>query len=252
MGEKKSDSNMLVPGAIIVAGVIIAGAIMYSNNPNIGQGLRQGQPQGTAVEGSGGTEDQPSDVPSSTNNIKPVTKDDHIRGSIDAPVTIVEFSDTECPFCKRFHETMRQVLNEYGGKVSWVYRHFPLDALHSKARKEAEATECAAELGGNEKFWAYLDRLFEVTPSNNLLEEGELSKIAVYIGLNTTAFQKCLESGTYKDEIQKDLDDAISSGGLGTPYSILIGPDGKKSVISGAQPLAAVKSVIDAALAQQE
>lgn len=92
---------------------------------------------------------------------------DHIRGSRDAPVTLLEYSDLECPFCKQFHTTLQRATQEYDGKVRWVYRHFPLDALHSKARKEAEAAECAAAQG---KFWEFLDRLFAVAPSNNGLE----------------------------------------------------------------------------------
>jgi protein-disulfide isomerase len=143
---------------------------------------------------------------------------------------------------------MKQVMDEYDGKVAWVYRHFPLDAIHSKARREAEATECAAELGGNEKFWAYIDRLFEITPSNNGLDDEELTNIAGYVGLNTQAFLGCLNSGRHKDSVAEDLQDALNSGGQGTPYSILIGLDGKKIVISGAQPYSNVKAIIDSAL----
>src|SRR6185436_7093141 len=85
--------------------------------------------------------------------MEPVTEKDHILGNPNAEVIMVEYSDLECPFCKEFHSTLRRVMNEYGkdGKVAWVYRHFPIDSLHPKARKEAEATECAAELGGESK-----------------------------------------------------------------------------------------------------
>jgi protein-disulfide isomerase len=105
-------------------------------------------------------------------NLDPVTEKDHIFGNPQAEMVIVEYSDLECPFCKRFHETMIQIMSEYGkeGKVAWVYRHFPLDAIHSKARREAEAVECAGELGGNDKFWAYVNKLVEITPSNNQLD----------------------------------------------------------------------------------
>lgn len=105
-------------------------------------------------------------------NLDPVTEKDHIAGNPNAELLIVEYSDPECPFCKRFHETMMQVMNEYGktDKVAWVYRHFPLDSIHSKARKEAEAIECAGELGGNDKFWEYLNKLEEITPANNQLD----------------------------------------------------------------------------------
>jgi protein-disulfide isomerase len=105
-------------------------------------------------------------------NLDPVTEKDHISGDTKAELVIIEYSDPECPFCKRFHETMTQVMSEYGkaGKVAWVYRHFPLDAIHSKARKEAEAIECAGELGGNEKLWEYVNTLYKITPANNQLD----------------------------------------------------------------------------------
>src|SRR3990172_9010082 len=101
--------------------------------------------------------------------LRPVSKGrDHIRGDPAAPVTLVEYSDFECPFCKRFHGTVKKLVDESGGRVRWVFRHFPLDDLHPvKARKEAVASECAAELGGNDAFWKFADRFFELTPSNN-------------------------------------------------------------------------------------
>ncbi len=142
-------------------------------------------------------------------------------------------------------------MNEYQGKAAWVYRHFPLDSLHSKARKEAEATECANELGGNEKFWAYLDRLFEITPANNGLSAEELPKIAQFVGLDKTKFEQCLQSGKYAAHVAEDLADATKSGGQGTPYTVVIAQNGKKFVVSGAQPYAAVKSIIDIALSER-
>ena len=145
---------------------------------------------------------------------------------------------------------MQQVIDEYGkkGEVAWVYRHFPLDALHSKARKEAEATECANELGGNVAFWNYIDRLFEVTPSNNGLDLAQLPVIAKNIGLDQSAFKTCLDSGKFADYVSRDLDDARAAGGSGTPYSIVIAANGEKFTINGAQPFEEVKRVIDLAL----
>ncbi len=127
--------------------------------------------------------------------VKPVDGEDHIRGNPNAPVKLVEFSDFECPFCKRFHPIMKRLMEEYGkeGKVAWVYRHFPIDSLHSKARKEAQAAECANELGGNEAFWTFTDKLFAVTPSNNRLDLGLLPRVAEEIGLDRAAFEACLE-----------------------------------------------------------
>jgi protein-disulfide isomerase len=186
--------------------------------------------------------------------VKPVDSEDHILGSRDAPVKLIEFSDYECPFCKRFHVTMKRLMDEYGkdDRVAWVYRHFPLDAIHSKARKEAQAAECANELGGNEAFWAYSDRLFEVTPSNNRLDLALLPQIAREIGLDGAKFEVCLEGdargGKYADHIEADVQDATASGGVGTPFSLVIAPNGKILTVNGAQPYAAVKSLIGLAL----
>lgn len=180
--------------------------------------------------------------------VAPVIEKDHVRGAKNAKVTLVEFSDTECPFCKRFHSTMQQVTEKYPNDVRWVYRHFPLDSLHAKARKEAEATECAAELGGEEKFWPYLDRLFEVTPSNDRLELSELPNIADFVGLNRAKFEECLKSGRHAGRVAEQLADASNAGGDGTPYTVLIAPNGEKIPLSGALPFEKVAQVIDRAL----
>jgi len=239
----------MIPMAVLIAGVLIAGAVFYS-------GSNSSNSQTAAV---GDTVAQQAPPPSfnsgSADNIKPVSSDDHILGSPNAPVKIVEFSDLECPFCKRFHPTMQQVMDEYGksGQVAWVYRHFPLDQIHSKARREAAATELANELGGNEKFWAYLDRLFEITPANDRLELSQLVQIAKDVGLPTKPFQDLVDKndirgGKYADHIESDYQDSLASGGSGTPYSIVIAPNGKTFPVTGAQPYSALKSIIELAL----
>ena len=190
-------------------------------------------------------------------SVKPVNGEDHIIGSLDAPVKLIEFSDFECPFCKRFHLVMKRLMNEYAkdGKVAWIYRHFPLDSLHSKARKEAQAAECANELGGNEAFWSYTDTLFEVTPSNDRLDLAVLPRIAQDIGLDRAKFEACLagdaRGGKYAAHIEADVQDATASGGTGTPYSLVVAPNGKVFTINGAQPYRAVKSIIELALKQK-
>jgi len=176
-----------------------------------------------------------------------VTDQDHIRGKKDAKVAIIEFSDLECPFCKRFHESMKQVHTAYGDKVAWVYRHFPLDSLHPKARKEAEATECAAELGGNDGFWKYIDRLIEVTPSNNQLDLAQLPIIAKEVGLDQGKFTTCLNSGKYAKKVQEHTDQAVAAGGNGTPYSVILVGD-QKIPVNGAVPFEQLKSMIDSVL----
>ena len=189
--------------------------------------------------------------------VKPVSAEDHIRGDANAPVKVVEFSDFECPFCKSFHSSMKQVMEDYAkdGKVAWVYRHFPLDQIHSKARKEAQATECAAELGGNKAFWAYADRLFEIAPSNNRLDLALLPNIAQDTGLDRAQFETCLtgdqNGGKFAAHIEANLQDGSASGASGTPYSLVIGPKGNIFPINGAQPTEAIKAIIDAALKEE-
>lgn len=237
--ENEATQNpYLVPASIVLAGLLIAAAVLYTNNSS----SRNSPPP-----------NENNQAVNVLENLKPITTDDHILGDPKATIKIVEFSDTECPFCKMFHQTMHQVINEYGPKkqVAWIYRHLPLDGLHPKARKEAEATECAAKLGGHEAFWKYLDRIFEITPSNNGLDPQELPKIAEHVGLEPKAFRECLESGEFKNKVQTQVEEAASIGGRGTPYSVLIAPDGQKFAVSGAQPYESLKEVIDQMLSKK-
>lgn len=93
--------------------------------------------------------------------LKPVSADDHIRGDKNARILLVEYSDIQCPYCKRFHPTVNRALSDYNGQIAWVYRHFPLEGLHPLARPAAEATECAASMGGEDAFWKMLDKMNE-------------------------------------------------------------------------------------------
>src|SRR3989344_3696674 len=133
-------NNLLIPVAIVIAGALIAGAVYLGGATGDGAIVPQAGAQTGDME-----------------QMNAIASGDHIRGNPDAPVIIVEYSDFECPFCKRFHETMQQATAEYGDQVAWVYRHFPLDQLHSKARKEAVASECASEL-----VESFAERAFEI------------------------------------------------------------------------------------------
>ncbi|MBI2297320.1 MAG: thioredoxin domain-containing protein [Betaproteobacteria bacterium] len=186
--------------------------------------------------------------------MRPVAKGrDHIRGNPAAPVTLVEYSDFECPFCKSFHPTVMQLVKEFKGQLKWVYRHFPLDEIHPvKARKEAAASECAAELGGNDAFWKFADRFYELTPSNNKTDvDTVLPQIAREIGLDAAKFASCLASGRHDRRVEEDLQNAFATGGRGTPWSIIVSKSGKKYPLSGAQPYATVKQLVDLALREK-
>ncbi len=238
--QGKSRQDYILPVSIVAAALIIGVALVY----NAG---KQGSPAKNPSPNEGSQKEQPLGIGSAI-NVKPVSAADHIFGDPNAPVKIVEFSDLECPFCKQFHQTMRSAMALYEGKVAWIFRNFPLPQLHSKAPKEAQAAECAAKLGGNDAFWQYIDTVFEITPSNNGLDGSELPKIAQKIGINVNDFNTCLSGDYGKDTIQAQSEDAVNSGAQGTPYSVVIAPDGSKSTINGAMPLEQVKSAIDAAL----
>ncbi|HEY4502699.1 MAG TPA: DsbA family protein [Candidatus Paceibacterota bacterium] len=207
MDEK--ERNYAIPGAIVIAGLIIAASLLYVNRSD------KTVTQQPTNNGS---------VASAELLIPDITAEDHILGNPEADFVIVEYSDTECPFCKDFHYSLHSIIDTYGkeGKVAWVYRNFPIVSLHSKAPQEAEAIECAAKLGGNDIFWNYLDNIFDTTPSNNGLPASELPRIAERVGLNKNAFEDCLNSGLYTDKVRTQVQEAQDAGGRGTPFSIIV------------------------------
>jgi len=178
--------------------------------------------------------------------IPEVTDKDHVRGNINnAKVVLIEYSDLECPFCKKFDPVMKQVLKEYDGKVAWVYRHYPLP-FHENAQKEAEASECAADLGGNITFWNYIDAIIDRTTSNGkgfALEK--LVPLAEELGLDGNRFKTCLDRGTYEQKIKQEKDDASLGGISGTPTTIIIPVSGKRDIISGAISYEQIKQQLD-------
>lgn len=166
------------------------------------------------------------------------------RGDKNADVAIVTFSDTECPFCKRFHGVMQQVMDEYKGKVKWIYRNFPLEQLHSYAPKEAEALECANDLGGTDVMWKYLDKVMELTQSNDGLPPAKLPEIAAMVGINRAKFETCLSSGKFTAAVQASIQASVAAGGTGTPYSVIMKGD-TKIPVPGAVPFSQMKAYLD-------
>lgn len=184
--------------------------------------------------------------PTSTENLPAIDpKEDHIRGDITkATVAVVEYSDFECPFCKRHHPTMQQIMQTYGDQVVWVYRHFPL-SFHPNAQKAAEASECANELGGNETFWKFTDGVFAL----DTLSNDAFVTVAKNVGLNETTFKQCLDSGKYAQHIQEDMNGGSQAGVNGTPGNIVVNlKTDENRIVSGAQPFASFKAAIDTLL----
>ncbi len=247
----KDPSKLLVPG--LVALLIVAAFLVGSLWTKVQMLEKDGVPiKGTTAQQAGTEPTQPNPltaVKAETLNIPKVTGEDHIKGDKGAKLTWIEYSDLECPFCKKIHPDLQKMLSEYSGKVAWVYRHFPIASLHSKAPKEAEAAECAAELGGNDAFWKFVDRLFEVTPANDGLDPKQLPQIAADVGLSRGAFQTCLDGGKYASHVQSDLDGGSKAGVNGTPGNFLLDDKGNAWVIPGAVPYTTIKQVVDSALA---
>jgi protein-disulfide isomerase len=164
-----------------------------------------------------------------------------VKGPATAPVTLVEFTDFHCPFCKQVQPTLDQLLAKYDGKVKLVYRDFPIDQLHPQARKVHEAARCAHDQG---KFWAFHDRLYATAPKAS---PQELKAYAQEVGLDAPAFEQCLASGKYRAAVQKDEDDGIRAGVTGTPAFFVNG-----RLLSGAQPLESFVRLIEEELARAQ
>lgn len=166
-----------------------------------------------------------------------ITQADHVRGNFNAPITLVEFSDFECPFCGRHYPTVNKILAEYPGKVRLVYKHFPL-SFHPNAQKASEAAECAGAQG---KFWEYHDILFEKQSSGYSVEK--FKTWAEQLGLNTTKFDTCLDSGASAGIVQTDAQEGGAKGVNGTPATFVNG-----QLVSGALPYETFKQIIESEL----
>ncbi len=220
---KKPDLLTILIGILLV--LTLANSYMtfklYSKFDSLGGGNNNGQPV-----------NQPSKVQVSA-------EEDAVKGSKNAPVTIIEFSDYQCPFCAKFYlETFPQIEESYikTGKVKFVYRDFPL-GFHQFAQKAAEASECADEQG---KFWEYQDKIFK---NQQVLDIANLKQYAKDLGLDAAKFNDCLDSGKMASEVQKDLKDGQSYGVDGTPAFFI-----NDIFVGGAQPFSVFQQVIEQAL----
>ncbi|MDP3244740.1 MAG: thioredoxin domain-containing protein [bacterium] len=166
-----------------------------------------------------------------------VGKNDHVRGDFNAPITLVEFSDFECPFCERHYPTLKKILSDYDGKVRLVYKHFPL-SFHPNSQKAAEASECADE---QDKFWQYHDRLFENQAAGYSVDK--FKQWADELGLSTKKFNDCLDTDKYVGKVAADEQEGQTKGVQGTPATFING-----QLISGALPYESFKQIIDGLL----
>ena len=267
--DNKNSKTLAI--AIVVAAVIVAAAVFYlgtqlAGRPDearvvalieerLGQGSASSDEAFNARVERGivafiekqqrAQAEQPAQL---ARNVPPPSKDDHTYGNPDAPVTLIEYSDFECPFCKRFHETAKQLVDGSNGQVNWVYRHFPLSSHNPGAQKQAEASECAAELGGNDAFWNYTNAIYERTQSGGQgFPMDRLVPLAAEIGLDKAKFQQCLESGRFAQKVQQQMAEGERAGVTGTPGNILYHkPSGQVIALHGAQPVERFRRAVKA------
>lgn len=216
-----------VPLAIVIGGIIVAGAVYFS----------------VAKSPSSSGAGNPSLV-------RPVSASDHILGNPAAKVTIVEYSDFDCEFCKNFHETLHQIVANEGanGQVAWVLREFPIPELHPNALSHAHAAECVAQTADNDAFWKFADSLFADQPADPS-NYGALAKSAGVVG--TDAFANCFASASTTaigTRIAADRQNALDIGARGTPFSLILVAGQPPVVMDGAYSYDAVKLLIDRAL----
>lgn len=242
MNEKESGltvSKALIYGAIIIA-LVIGGSFIYQKRfieKNMPALVKQ------AIE----------DMTPNPKNMAPVTAADHILGDIKAPVKLVVYTDLECPYCKVFHNSILELKDNYikDGKIAVVYRNLPLDQLHSKARPEAEASECAAKLGGNDKYWSYIEKIFATTPSNDGLDLNSLPKFATELGLDAKAFADCQTDKAIAQKVVDQETNGQKAGAQGTPYPLVTYNDEVKGALPGALPADQLKKMVDDLIAEK-
>lgn len=240
-----------VPGSVLLGSLLVSFSILLGTGFLQISGLKPYKGNQAAVPSA----TQPPTPPQEDTG--PVTvsiDDDPALGEKNAPVTIVEFSDYECPFCKRhFEQTHSELKKDYieTGKVKLVFRDLPLSFHDPMATFEANAANCAREQGGDVSYFKFHDELFKRTKSNgNGLTKDEVYKIATDLGISGN-FRTCADSNKYADEIKKDLDYASSVGATGTP-TFFIGKSGGDTIsgtkVVGAQPYSVFQTTIDGLL----
>lgn len=241
---------LLVPIAMVLSALIIGGSLIISANIMSRAGVLGAN---TAATG-----DTAADTGTPTSGTVSIDDDPVLGNKETAKVAIVEFSDYECPFCKRhFTDSHGQIVDNYvkTGKAILVFRDFPLSFHDPLATQQAMAANCVREQGGDSKYYEYHDILFRTTNSNgNGMAKSQLYTLAEQVGVDKGKFTTCLDSEKFKDEIAKDIADGQASGVTGTPSFFVgkLGSDGKVTgqIISGAMPYATFQAAIEAELAK--
>ncbi len=216
--------------SIVVAGVLIAGAIIFVNlHPAAGSAAPQ---DGTV----------PANI-----SVRAPSADDHIIGSPTAPIVLIEYSDFQCVYCSMVYPTIKKIVEESNGQIAWVMRNLPLDSIHPEARPAGLAAECIAEQLGNDGFWRFADDMFGNQEGMN---NGRYLTLAGTLGADTAKYMSCVSSKKYNQKLDDETAEAQVAGAQGTPYTVVYG-HGAQVPLSGALPEAQFRSVIKAVQARQ-
>lgn len=165
----------------------------------------------------------------------PSIKGRHIYGSMDAQFTLVEFSDLECPYCKRFHDTPKQMADKSEGRINWEWQHYPLAFHNPMAEVAAHASECVGEVAGNKSFWAFTGEWFSRTQLNGQGIE-DIERLAQEVGAPLDAYRQCMDSGKYQALIEDQIKKGTNMGVTGTPATVVVDNlTGNKLLVKGAQ-----------------
>lgn len=216
----------------VLALVLVFGMLMSGRSMAPGAALVAQAPS-VAAPSAAPTAEAPAGGP-----VKPVDDKDHILGKKDAKVTVIGYSDFECPFCSQIEPALAQMRAEFPNDVRLVYRHFPL-SFHPQAQKAAEASECAAKIGGNDAFWKMHEKLFA---NQTTLGAEAYTRFAKELGLKEADFKKCLDSDEMAARVKSDMASGNDAGVNGTPATFING-----KLISGAVPYATLKQELVAA-----
>ncbi len=193
---------------------------------------------------------QASIMDNNNQNVFEIRDTDHVFGNPDAPITLFEYSDFECPYCKAFQTTAELIVNEFGGDVNWVYRHFPLSFHEPAATREAQAAECAADQGGDEKFWEFGKMIYSRTSGNGSgIDKDTLVAMSEEAGLDKKEFEQCLDSNKFQDYIKQSSKEGVNLGVTGTPATFVYDHrTGDSSLVSGNQSFDKLKKYLEGIL----
>lgn len=228
---QEQSSSPAIPIAIIIGFAMIALAIFFTNR-------NEPAPQQVVSNDT-------ADEVQATSGPRPVDESDYIRGNPNAPILLIEYSDYDCPFCKQFHDTMKQIMDEFAveGRVAWVYRQYPIEQLHPNSPRISEAALCVGDLGGSTAFWQFSDLIFEQREFDAPTNIVKLPSYAERVGVDREAYNACMSEGRMQQAVLDSVKDGFDAGIRGTPYTYVVAGN-QQAVINGARSYETVRGIV--------